>query len=182
MKKKILTRILQFEGDMSASFEFIDTILEDVRFRTLFNPDAVSDPLGSFTNIIRNYRQKGLIHPIQKDGRKLLLDGRNILQFLLIQRFLWLGSNLNRLQPISNLADDDLQQLVMATEVNISDLPEPIKSTTTPASRALGKNLCWHHFKMANGVMLQIQSEKYDPDQIMEIRLAVKESLNILLK
>ncbi len=70
----------------------------------------------------------------------------------------------------------------MLKEVNVTDLPEPKKSTQTPINRDLDKNKPWHHFKISNGIMLQIQTGKYDQDQIKMIRETVKESLDKILK
>lgn len=178
MNNKTLNKIKGFQGDLSSAYAFFVSIYDDLEFSIPFAIRGTASPKDSFTSTLRNYRKFGMISPIGKQGRKLSLTGRNLLQFLLVQRLLWNGHTLKNMQEIANLADDELKRLVMSNSVDITDIPVselPIASTSVSN---LDKNKPWYHFKMSNGIMLQIQSEKFPPEKIIEIRSAVKSAID----
>lgn len=178
MQRKTLSKILEFRGDIPTAYEFIVSIYNDLRFKIPFSLDGSVSPRDSFAYTIRNYRKFKLIHPINKQGRKLWLDGRNLIQFFLVQRFLWDGYTLKSLQGIRDLHEDELKRLILAKSVVITDLPASALPMPSTSASNLAKNAKWYHIKVTNGIVLQIQSDKFSPEKINAIRDAVKSAID----
>ena len=123
MNKDTLNKILKFRGDIASSFEFLMSVYSGIGFQLQTNLDAISKPYDTFSNAIRSYRQKGLLFPVDKNGVKLILSGINIIQYLLIQRFLPIGVKLEDLKNnLPDMTSEHLQYLILTKDLSLNDI------------------------------------------------------------
>lgn len=183
MNKKTLDNILKFRGDIASSFNFLMNIYDDLGFQLQTNLQAVTNSYATFGNSIRSYRQKGLLQPVQKSGVKLILTGKNLLQYLLIQRILTIGGNLKDLQQVvSRLTDKQLQDLILKEVLSLNDLPILTKSKSIPSS--LSTNTIdseipvWYNLKLISGIQLSISANQYSADDVKRIRSILMKALD----
>jgi len=185
MNKKALNRILDFRGDIRSSFIFLMEVYDDLGFQLQTNLRAISDPYGTFGNAIRSYRQKGLLEPIEKSGVKLILTGRNLIQYLIIQRFLLLGAKLNDLiGSVPTLQDEELKRMLLAGNLTLNDLPVSLDSTKSSSEKIqltikqLNSNIIsLYSIEISNGFNLVFNKDKYTTNEALKIGEMVRRAL-----
>lgn len=178
MNDETLDKILDFQGDIHSSIEFLLSIYNEVGFQQNINLKALSNPDNAFGNAIRSYRSKGLITPVGKNGTRLILNGVNILQYLLIQRSLMAGAKLADLKEvIPNLAEQELIKLVQLKSISMNVLgigrhKDKIEANHLPENRTRVPN--WHLLNIRPGIQAFIDSTRYSEREINEVEAAIK--------
>lgn len=160
-------------------------IYDDLGFKQQTNLRAATDGYETFGNGIRSYRQKGLLQPIEKNGVRLILNGKNLIQYLLIQRFLFLGAKLGELiEVIPAMSDENLQYLILAETLSLSDLPmlSPSISILKPSANidnAMESSFpIWHHLSISKDIILNINAKKYSSRNFDKLKVKLKEVLD----
>lgn len=184
MNKNTLEKILKFRGDIRSSFEFLMSVYNDLGFPMQTNLMAVSRPFDTFANSIRSYRQKAIIQPVEKSGVRLILTGRNLIQYLLVQRFLLAGGNLGNLQAnIPLYTDENLQRLILTEKILLSDLPiKKLKKETRPKEYIVEKigednTPVLHAIEVSSGLLLLFHENQYSISQAKRIGKVIKKTL-----
>jgi len=185
MDENTLQRILTFQGDIRSSLDLLLQEYGNLKINLKTNLLAVSSPFETFGNTVRNYRSKGLISPVVKSGVKLILDGRNLLQYLLVQRFLAVGSKIKDLiEFIPSLDDNQLIDLIQKNTLNLSASPllssKSTKQHLSTNSTVSSSVPVWYHIKVDQGIHLQINANQYSVDDVEKIRNALRSALDEL--
>ena len=183
MDKNTQDKILKFRGDIRSAFEFLMSVYNDLGFPVQTNLKAISRPFDTFANSIRSYRQKGIIQPVEKSGVRLILTGRNLIQYLLVQRLLFVGANLKALQEIvPALPYDSLNKLILADSTSVADLPLPRASLTGSSIRGAVSSQntlpLWFHLKINKDAILHLRGDKYLSFNFDELKRAIKTVLD----
>jgi len=157
--------------------------LDDVlKFRLQLNLRVISSPYETFGIAIRSYRQKGLLQPVEKDGAKLILNGKNLIQYLLVKRFLSLGAKLNDLIEVLHTIDDkELRRMILAKKLSLNDLPLPVTELTikaaSPKRAKKNKIPTLYSIEISNGIHLLLNSSRYSVKETQRIGKVVEVAL-----
>ncbi len=132
-KDEIQSKIESFGGNLNSAFLFICTIYQDLNidFSNIYDTSAAESKFLTFT---RNIINKKLISRPTKSGRALLLDGGNILEILVVKKYLNAGVTMKALVGhVSNMSPKELYARLFSDQLlDVADINNEYSSSQIP--------------------------------------------------
>lgn len=126
----------------------------------------------------RNYKQRSLLSPVDRKGKTLHVKGRHILEFLLIQRYLYTGGKLSELKEY--MADTPIKELIDLIQADSTSfrgtiVPYYKESLTKQLPRSdegtiNSKQAVWYHLKLIDGIEMHCDATKYSLEDTAKLK------------
>ena len=175
---KKLEKFRSFRGDIKLALETAAELARLVPEEENILPLTPRNPADEirWANMVRNYVALGVVKRPEKQGKKLVLDYRTLLEILLARRYLAHGVSLRQLKgKFTSLSLEELEKRLFSPQLSLKEIYEKREEESLPPqTERLAR---WYRLRLAKGIEILVKDDLYPPEKLARLKKALKKAL-----